>query len=233
MVYYHGKESRTLRSHRIAFDFVNTVDSKFPSLREFCARGVYYAFAGFLFSKEQICISEVSTISNAKELQMNEDIKEKSIRVVGADGEQLGVMSSEEALKKAYDEGLDLVMMAPQATPPVCKIMDYGKYRFERDKKEKEARKKQQVVEVKEIQLSYRIDTHDFETKVKHALRFLGEGNKVRVVLRFRGREMSHQAMGAELMAKFEEACAEVGSVDKKPVLDGRLMTMIIAPVKK
>ncbi|MBO5306175.1 MAG: translation initiation factor IF-3, partial [Clostridia bacterium] len=134
---------------------------------------------------------------------MNEDIKEKSIRVVGADGEQLGVMSSEEALKKAYDEGLDLVMMAPQATPPVCKIMDYGKYRFERDKKEKEARKKQQVVEVKEIQLSYRIDTHDFETKVKHALRFLGEGNKVRVVLRFRGREMSHQAMGAELMAKF------------------------------
>ncbi|MBO4979717.1 MAG: translation initiation factor IF-3 [Clostridia bacterium] len=164
---------------------------------------------------------------------MNEDIREPQIRVVGSDGEQLGVMSSEEALRKAYDEGLDLVMMAPQATPPVCKIMDYGKYRFERDKKEKEARKKQQVVEVKEIQLSYRIDTHDFETKVKHALRFLGEGNKVRVVLRFRGREMSHLAMGAELMTRFEEACAEVGSVDKKPVLDGRLMTMIVAPIKK
>ncbi len=190
------------------------------------------AFACFLFEK-QIRISEVSTISNAKELQMNEDIKEAKIRVVGSDGEQLGVMSSDEALQKAYDEGLDLVMMAPQAVPPVCKIMDYGKYRFERDKKEKEARKKQQVVEVKEIQLSYRIDTHDFETKVKHALRFLGEGNKVRVVLRFRGREMSHLQMGADLMTKFEEACAEVGSVDKKPVLDGRLMTMIIVPIKK
>ncbi len=164
---------------------------------------------------------------------MNEEIREKQIRVVGSDGEQLGVMSSEEALKKAYDEGLDLVMMAPQATPPVCKIMDYGKYRFERDKKEKEARKKQQVVEVKEIQLSYRIDTHDFETKVKHALRFLGEGNKVRVVLRFRGREMSHMSMGEELMTRFRDACAEVGSVDKKPVLDGRLMTMIIVPIKK
>ena len=191
------------------------------------------AFAGFLFSKGKYAFSEVWVISNAKELLMNEDIKEKKIRVVGSDGEQLGVMSSDEALRKAYDEGLDLVMMAPQAVPPVCKIMDYGKYRFERDKKEKEARKKQQVVEVKEIQLSYRIDTHDFETKVKHALRFLGEGNKVRVVLRFRGREMSHLTMGAELMTKFEESCAEVGSVDKKPVLDGRLMTMIIVPIKK
>lgn len=197
-----------------------------------CARSEL-CFRVLFVCKAQICISEVSTISNAKELQMNEDIKEKKIRVVGSDGEQLGVMSSEEALRKAYDEGLDLVMMAPQAVPPVCKIMDYGKYRFERDKREKEARKKQQVVEVKEIQLSYRIDTHDFETKVKHAVRFLGEGNKVRVVLRFRGREMSHQAMGAELMARFEEACAEVGSVDKKPVLDGRLMTMIVAPIKK
>ncbi len=142
-------------------------------------------------------------------------------------------MSSDEALRLAYDGGLDLVMMAPQAVPPVCKIMDYGKYRFERDKKEKEARKKQQVVEIKEIQLSYRIDTHDFETKVKHAVRFLGDGNKVKVVLRFRGREMSHLAMGADIMTKFEEACAEFGSVDKKPVLDGRLMTMIIVPVKK
>lgn len=172
-------------------------------------------------------------ISNAKEIQINEAIKEKKIRVVGSDGEQLGIMSSDEALGKAYDEGLDLVMMAPSAVPPVCKIMDYGKYRFERDKKEKEARKKQQVVEVKEIQLSYRIDTHDFETKAKHALRFLGDGNKVRVVLRFKGREMSHVAMGSELMARFEAACAEKGTVDKKPVLDGRIMSMIIVPIKK
>lgn len=172
-------------------------------------------------------------ISNAKEIQINEAIKEKKIRVVGSDGEQLGIMSSDEALGKAYDEGMDLVMMAPQAVPPVCKIMDYGKYRFERDKKEKEARKKQQVVEVKEIQLSYRIDTHDFDTKAKHALRFLGDGNKVRVVLRFKGREMSHVAMGSELMARFEAACAEKGTVDKKPVLDGRIMSMIIVPIKK
>ena len=187
---------------------------------------------GLFVFKEQICISEVSIISNAKELQMNEDIREPQIRVVGSDGEQLGVMSSEEALRKAYDEGLDLVMMAPQATPPVCKIMDYGKYRFERDKKEKEARKKQQVVEVKEIQLSYRIDTHDFETKVKHALRFLSDGNKVRVVMKFKGREMSHMNIGREVLDKFEAACAELGSVDKKPVLDGRFMSMVISPVK-
>lgn len=175
----------------------------------------------------------VYLISNAKEMQINEDIREKKVRVVSADGEQLGVMDTDQALQKAYDEGMDLVMMAPQAVPPVCKIMDYGKFRFERDKKEKEARKKQQVVEVKEIQLSYRIDTHDFDTKAKHALRFLGEGNKVRVVLRFKGREMSHVAMGSELMERFEAACAEKGTVDKKPVLDGRIMSMIIVPIKK
>ena len=195
----------------------------------FFARGVF-APRVFYF---QFQFLGVYFISNAKEIQINEAIKEKKIRVVGSDGEQLGIMSSDEALGKAYDEGMDLVMMAPQAVPPVCKIMDYGKYRFERDKKEKEARKKQQVVEVKEIQLSYRIDTHDFDTKAKHALRFLGDGNKVRVVLRFKGREMSHVAMGSELMARFEAACAEKGTVDKKPVLDGRIMSMIIVPIKK
>ena len=141
-------------------------------------------------------------------------------------------MSSRDALERAYDEGYDLVMMAANATPPVCKIMDYGKYRFECEKREKEARKKQQIVEVKEIQLSYRIDTHDFETKVKHAVRFLTDGNKVRVVLRFKGREMSHVAMGSEIMTRFETACAEYGTADKKPVLDGRLMSMVLAPIK-
>ena len=165
-------------------------------------------------------------------MQINEAIKEKSVRVIGPDGEQLGIMSSDAALARAYDEGYDLVMMAANAEPPVCKIMDYGKYRFECEKREKEARKKQQVVEVKEIQLSYRIDTHDFETKVKHAVRFLTDGNKVRVVLRFKGREMSHVAMGSEIISKFEEACAEYGTADKKPVLDGRLMSMVLAPIK-
>ena len=132
----------------------------------------------------------------------------------------------------AYEQGMDLVMMASQATPPVCKIMDYGKFRFERDKREKEAKKKQQTIELKEIQLSCRIDTHDFETKVKHAHRFLADGNKVRVVMRFKGREMSHMNIGKEVLERFENACSEVGTVDKKPVLDGRFMSMVIAPVK-
>ena len=165
-------------------------------------------------------------------MQTNEQIREKEVRVIGTNGEQLGVMSSEAALKLAYDEGLDLVMMTAQANPPVCKIMNFGKFRFEREKREKEAKKKQQTVELKEIQLSCRIDTHDFETKVKHAHRFLSSGNKVRVVLRFKGREMAHVALGGEIMQKFEEACAELGTVDKKPVLDGKLLSMVISPIK-
>ena len=163
---------------------------------------------------------------------VNEDIDFAQVRVVGVDGEAIGIMSSEQALKMAYDQGYDLVLMAPQAQPPVCRIMDYGKFRFERDKKEKEAKKKQQTMELKEIQLSCRIDTHDFETKVRHAQRFLSDGNKVRVVMRFKGREMSHMAIGQEIMEKFREACEALGSVDKPPVLDGRLLSMVISPVK-
>ena len=170
---------------------------------------------------------------SAKELLINEEIKLREVRVVGDDGEAIGIMSSEAALKIAYDQGYDLVLMAPQANPPVCRIMDYGKFRFERDKKEKEAKKKQQVVELKEIQLSCRIDTHDFETKVRHAQKFLESGNKVRVVMRFKGREMSHVSIGQEIMAKFQEACSQVGTVDKVPVLDGRLMSMVVSPVKQ
>ena len=164
---------------------------------------------------------------------INEEIKAKEVRVVGVDGEAIGIMSSYDALKLAYDKGYDLVLMAPQAQPPVCRIMDYGKYRFERDKKEKEAKKKQQVIELKEIQLSCRIDTHDFETKARHAQKFLESGNKVRVVMRFKGREMSHMAIGQEIMKKFEDSCAPFGSVDKAPVLDGRLLSMVISPLKK
>ena len=141
-------------------------------------------------------------------------------------------MSSDQALKMAYDKGLDLCLMTAQANPPVCKIMDFGKFRFEREKREKEAKKKQQTIELKDIQLSCRIDTHDFETKVKHAMRFLADGNKVRVVMRFKGREMSHMNIGREVLDKFEAACAEAGTVEKKPVLDGRFMSMVISPVK-
>jgi translation initiation factor IF-3 len=165
-------------------------------------------------------------------MTINEEIRFKEVRVVGVDGDAVGIMSSEAALKLAYDQGYDLVLMAPQAQPPVCRIMDYGKYRFERDKKEKEAKKKQQVVELKEIQLSCRIDTHDFETKARHAQRFLESGNKVRVVMRFKGREMSHVSIGQEIMQKFQDSCSDLGSVDKAPVLDGRIMSMVISPLK-
>ncbi len=171
--------------------------------------------------------------TNAKEAQtlLNEDITAKEIRVITADGEPLGIMSSREALKIAYERELDLVMIAPTANPPVCKIMDYGKFCFEKQKREKEAKKKQQTVELKEIQLSCRIDTHDYETKLNHAKKFLSSGNKVRVVLKFKGREMSHMAIGRELIEKFIADAAEVGSCDKKPSLEGRFMSAVINPV--
>ena len=168
---------------------------------------------------------------SAKDLLINEEIDLNEVRVIGVEGEAIGIMSSEAALKLAYDAGYDLVLMAPQAQPPVCRIMNYGKYRYERDKKEKEAKK--QTIEVKEIQLSCRIDTHDFETKVRHAQKFLESGNKVRVVMRFKGREMSHMAIGQEIMQKFQDACTECGTVDKAPVLDGRLLSMVVAPQKQ
>jgi translation initiation factor IF-3 len=171
------------------------------------------------------------TIS-VKEHLINEDIRAKEVRMVGLEGEQLGIMSSQEALSYAYEKGVDLVLIAPQAVPPVCRAMDYGKFRFESMKKEKEARKKQQVVKVKEVQLSCRIDTHDFETRVNQAKRFLSDGDKVRAVVRFKGREMAHQEIGREMLERFEAALAECGSVDKKPSLDGRIMSMVVSPVK-
>ena len=145
---------------------------------------------------------------------------------------QLGIMSLNDAKAYAYDHGYDLVMIAPSATPPVCRAMDYGKYRYEIDKKEKEAKKKQQVIEVKEVQLSCRIEAHDFETMVNRAIKFLQDGNKVRVSLKFRGREIAHQELGKEKLDQFQEAVAEYGAVEKKPVLDGRQYIMFIVPVK-
>ncbi len=175
---------------------------------------------------------EVLTIS-AKELSINEEIRFKEVRVVADNSEQLGVMSSDEALEKAYSMGLDLVLIAPTATPPVCRIMDYGKFRYDRDKKEKEAKKKQQVVNIKEVQLSCRIDTHDFDTKANNAIRFLKGGDKVRVVLSFKGREMAHTQTGADIIARFVDKCSEFGSIDKPPVLEGRRMSAVINPLKK
>lgn len=173
--------------------------------------------------------------TNGKEHVINEDIElapNKNVRVISDDGEQFGIMVFSTALKTAYDRGLDLVLMSAQSDPPVCKIMDYGKFRFDRDKKEKEARKKQKIVEIKEIQLTCLIDTNDFNTKVNHARRFLTDGNKVKVMVKFKGRQMSRQDVGKDLLERFKEACSDLGAMEKAPVLDGRNMIMFIAPVK-
>ena len=170
---------------------------------------------------------------STKDMPINGEIKAKEVRLVGPEGEALGIFPLKDALDLAYDKDMDLVLMAPTAQPPVCRIMDYGKFCFERNKKEKEARKKQQVVEVKEIQLSCRIDTHDFQTKVNHAIKFLNAGNKVRVVVKFKGREMTHLDIGRDVLTKFENAMEGVGQIDKKPMLEGRFMSMMVVPIKK
>ena len=150
--------------------------------------------------------------------------------MIDSDGSQLGVMPLRQAMDLAEQKNLDLVKIAPQATPPVCKIIDYGKFRFEQAKREKEAKKNQRVVEIKEIRLSLNIDTHDFETKKNHAVRFLEEGNKVNVSIRFRGREMGHPEHGLEIMRRFAETMAEVANVEKPAKLEGRTMLMFLAP---
>ena len=172
---------------------------------------------------------EVLPISK-QELQINEQIRDKELRVIDADGTQLGIMSLRQALEIAEQKNLDLVKIAPQANPPVCKIIDYGKYRFEQAKREKEARKNQRVVEIKEVRLSLNIDTHYFETKRNHALRFISEGNKVKVSIRFRGREMGHPELGQEIMQRFAGAMSEVANVEKPAKLEGRTMLMFLAP---
>ncbi len=176
---------------------------------------------------------EVFFISTKDNTLINDDIRAKEVRVIGSDGEQIGILPLSDAKELAYDKGLDLVLISPQAEPPVCRVMDYGKYRFEREKKQKEAKKKQQIVKVKEIQLSCRIDTHDFETRVNHARKFLEGGDKVKAIVRFKGREMAHQDIGRSMLEKFLEACADVGSSEKGIALDGRFMSTIIAPNKK
>ncbi len=150
--------------------------------------------------------------------------------MIGADGDQLGIMTSAAALALAEEKELDLVKIAPNATPPVCKIMDYGKFRFEQLKKEKEAKKNQHVVEVKEIRMSPSIDTNDFNTKVKNAMKFLKDGNRVKVTVRFRGREMAHTSLGADLLKKFGSDCAELATVAKDAKLEGRNMSMFLSP---
>ena len=166
-------------------------------------------------------------------MQINEQIRDDEIRVIGADGAQLGIMSASEANALADEQGLDLVKISPNAVPPVCKIMDYSKFCFDQKKREKEARKNQKVVEIKEIRMSPSIDTNDFNTKAKNAQKFLKEGNRVKVSVRFRGREMAHTNLGEKLLMDFAEACSETANMEKNPKLEGRFMAMFLTPKKQ
>ena len=151
------------------------------------------------------------------------------MRLISAQGEQLGIMPLAEAMAKAGEADLDLVKISPNAVPPVCKLMDYGKYRFEQTKRDKEAKKNQRIVEIKEVRMSSGIDVNDFNVKVRNAQRFLSDGNRVKVTVRFRGREMAHTDIGKRLLEKFAEDCTEVATMDKEPKLDGRHMTMFLS----
>ncbi len=161
---------------------------------------------------------------------INEEIRDKEVRLIDADGTMLGIISAKEAQKLANSKNLDLVKIAPQATPPVCRIMDYGKYMFELAKKEKEARKNQKVISVKEVRISASIEDHDFNFKVKNAYKFLQDGDKVKVSVKFRGREMNYTSLGEEVLGKFAEAIKDVGIVEKRPKLEGKSMIMILNP---
>ena len=167
------------------------------------------------------------SISNVT-YQINEEIIDKEVRLIDEDGTQLGIMPSPEALKIAIEKELDLVKIAPGSNPPVCKILDYGKYRFEQAKREKEARRHQHIVEVKEIRMSPSIGTNDFNVKMKNGQKFLKEGDRLKVTVRFRGREMAHTNIGEDLLKRFAEQCAEFGTVDKNPKLEGRHMSMFL-----
>lgn len=161
---------------------------------------------------------------------INEEIRDKEVRLIDTDGSMLGILSAKDAQKMANSKNLDLVKIAPQAVPPVCRIMDYGKYMFELAKKEKEARKNQKIVSIKEVWIKPTIEDHDFGFKVKNAYKFLKDGDKVKVSVRFRGREMHYTSLGEEVLNKFADAVVEVGVVEKKPKLEGKSMIMILNP---
>ena len=162
--------------------------------------------------------------------ELNEEISDREIRLIGSGGEQLGIMSPAEALRIADEQGLDLVKISPQAVPPVCKLMNYGKFRFEQSKKEKEARKNQHVVEIKEIRMSPGIDIGDFNTKLKNAQKFIADGDRVKVSVRFRGREIAHTDIGKDLLERFAQQCAETANLDKAAKLEGRMMSIFLTP---
>ena len=168
----------------------------------------------------------------SKDFSINEEIREKEVRLIGTDGEQLGVVSSNEARRLADESDLDLVMISPNAKPPVCKIMDYGKFVYEQSKKEKEAKKKQKVVNIKEIRVSLTIEEHDIDIKAKNARKFLLDGDKVKITVRFRGREMELSHIGERILEKFATKLEDVCLIEKKPKKEGRNMTMVLGPKK-
>ena len=182
-----------------------------------------------LFCMDRECFSHnVWRCTTISDLMINEQIRDKEIRLIGEHGEQLGIMSSRDALKLAKEADLDLVKVAPQAKPPVCKIIDYGKYRYEMLRKEKEAKKKQKTIEVKEVRLSPNIDVNDLNTKISAARKFLTKGNKVKVTLRFRGREMAHMQASRHILDDFAKQLEDIAQVDKAPKVEGRSMTMFL-----
>ena len=187
----------------------------------FCFRVLF--FPGGLFYWRCFNISNVT-------YQINEEIRDKEVRLIGDDGEQLGIMSSADAFQVAVDKELDLVKIAPGSNPPVCKIMDYGKYRFEQAKREKEARRHQHIVEIKEIRMSPSIGINDFNVKLRNGQKFLKEGDRLKVTVRFRGREMAHTNIGEDLLKKFAAECEEIAVMDKNPKLEGRHMSMFLSP---
>lgn len=184
-----------------------------------------YLHSFFVFKSDL----EVLAISK-QEHQINEEIRDREVLVIDADGTKLGVLSAKDAQKIAFDKDLDLVKIAPQATPPVCRIMDYGKFCFEQTKREKEAKKNQKVVEIKEIRMFSAIDTHDFNTKVNQAVKFLKGGDKLKVSVRFRKRAIAHPHLGEELLERFREACGDAAVVDKPPKMEGRSIVMFMSP---
>lgn len=165
--------------------------------------------------------------------QINSAIRDKEVRLIDADGTMIGIVSAREAQLKANERELDLVKISPNANPPVCKIMDYGKYVYEQNKREKEAKKKQTVIEVKELRLSAKIEEHDFSFKAKNAIKFLEDGDKVKISIRFKGREIAYSTIGREVMNKFADTVKEYGKMERPPAMEGRTMSMILVPIKK
>lgn len=190
-----------------------------------------YLFFIMYYNKDAL-FSEVFFISK-DQVQINSLIRDKEVRLIDADGTMIGIVSAREAQLKANERELDLVKISPNANPPVCKIMDYGKFLYEQNKRDKEAKKKQTVIEIKELRLSAKIEDHDFNFKAKNAIKFLEDGDKVKISIRFRGREIAYSTLGREVLNKFADTIKEFGKVDRPPMMEGRTMSMILAPHKK